>query len=295
MSRQFTLGDTICGYPVHPAAALFPLILGAGFDALVADIRDNGQMEPIVIDSDGALIDGRNRGRACDLLGIAPNVKTYDGADVLKYVISHNLHNRHLTDGQRAMIAAKIATRTPGQWSKSLHMNDLAPTWAEASALLAVSASSIQKCRLVIKHGTDPLQSMVANGQAPVATAARVATKLAPAEQDAYVEQVLAGADPVKIAPPDLYQGERRDKVISRDADADKPKPSVTYGFRRKHADQIDALIVAVSGVVTAFQGISALDASMTSEEATRLTGGLSKQIRGLNRINNLIKECITQ
>jgi hypothetical protein len=287
------VSDTICGYPVHSAAALFPLILGAEFDALVADIRDNGQMEPIVIDGDGALIDGRNRGRACDLLGIAPNVKTYDGADVLQYVISHNLHRRHLTDGQRAMIAARIATRPPGRRNQMCHTTSLVPTIAEAADLLAVSTPSINRARLVTTHGTESLQSLVANGQAPVLTASRVATKLAPAEQDAYVEQVLAGADPVKAAPPNVYQRDHRDKAASRKAEADEPKPSVVYGTRRKHADQIDALIVAVSGVVAAFQGISALDASVTSEEATRLTGGLSEQMRGLSRIHNLIKERI--
>jgi hypothetical protein len=293
MSHQFTPGDTICGYPVHPTAALFPLILGAEFGALVADIRDNGQMEPIVIDSDGVLIDGRNRGRACDLLGIAPNVKTYDGADVLQYVISHNLHRRHLTDGQRAMIAARIATRKPGEHDgKPCGTTELPPTTDEAADLFKVKAGSVYKAKVVIKHGTESLQNLVANGGAPVLTAARVATELAPADQDEYVKHVLAGDDPVKAAPPGLIQSKWR---ASRKAEADEPKPSVAYGNRRKHADQIDALIVAVSGVVAAFQGISALDASVTSEEATRLTGGLSEQIRGLTRINNLIKERITQ
>lgn len=35
----------IAGFPVHEAAELFPLITGPDFEALVADIRENGQME----------------------------------------------------------------------------------------------------------------------------------------------------------------------------------------------------------------------------------------------------------
>lgn len=201
--------SAIAGFTVHEAAELFPLITGPEFRALVDDISKNGQMEPVVLDSEGRIIDGRNRARACEALNIHPITKRYDGDNVLQFVVSHNLHRRHLTDSQRAMIAARLATRGPGMRREILEKSTLSydrvpPSVSEAAELLAVSTSSVAKAKTVQRDGTPELQSLVAEGRAPVATAARVALEMNAAEQNAYVATVRAGADPVKASPPDL-------------------------------------------------------------------------------------------
>ena len=63
----------------HPAAAIFPLLEGTEFDSLVADIRENGLRESIWLERDGRILDGRNRLRACEVAGIEPRFRTYDG------------------------------------------------------------------------------------------------------------------------------------------------------------------------------------------------------------------------
>lgn len=93
---------------VHPAAELFPMMDDESFAELVNDIRERGQHEPIVFWR-GSLIDGRNRLKACQQLGIEPDTcEVSDDVDPLWWVVSANLHRRHLTQSQKAMIAAKL-------------------------------------------------------------------------------------------------------------------------------------------------------------------------------------------
>ena len=93
----------------HPVSNLFPLMQGADFEALKQDISEHGQLEPIWLHPDGSIIDGRNRHRACIELGITPHFRTWDGAgSLVSFVVSLNLHRRHLDAGQRGMIGLKV-------------------------------------------------------------------------------------------------------------------------------------------------------------------------------------------
>jgi phage N-6-adenine-methyltransferase len=84
----------------HPAASIFPLMQGAEYDALVADVAEHGQLEPIWL-YEGKILDGRNRWRACADLGLVPEMREWNGDDPQSFVVSLNLHRRHLTREQR--------------------------------------------------------------------------------------------------------------------------------------------------------------------------------------------------
>lgn len=100
----------------HPYADIFPMMSGPELDALARDIKDNGLQMPIYL-LDGMILDGRNRYRACMLADVEPRFEIWqpgvpldDVADShpLRWVISLNLHRRHLTPSQRSAVAVEI-------------------------------------------------------------------------------------------------------------------------------------------------------------------------------------------
>src|SRR5438477_7105269 len=125
----------------HPVANIFPLVEGTEFDEFVADIRQHGLHEPIIVYGD-KILDGRNRYRACLAAGIEPTFTVYQGDDPVAYVISLNLRRRHLDESQRAMVAAKLATLVHGQ--RQTGQLAAVPTQEEAAALLNIGERSVR-------------------------------------------------------------------------------------------------------------------------------------------------------
>lgn len=78
------------------------------YQELVEDIRKNGQRESIWT-YQGKIVDGRNRYKACEELAIQPKIKEWDGSgSLISFVISLNLHRRHLSSSQKAAISLEV-------------------------------------------------------------------------------------------------------------------------------------------------------------------------------------------
>jgi hypothetical protein len=124
--------------PVHPAADLFPLMSPDELRELGEDIKANGLREPIVMISEKgrwSVLDGRNRLDAMEAVGLpmptplvlpprrAEAVRVYQGSyaiehnlgDPYAYVLSANIHRRHLTAEQKREIIAKVLKANPEQ------------------------------------------------------------------------------------------------------------------------------------------------------------------------------------
>lgn len=93
---------------VHPAARLFPLLDGVELEELAKDIAHGGLIEPLWLMSDGTLLDGRNRLAACELASVEPRWRVYGGDDPVGFVVSQNVHRRHMSQGQLAMVAVEL-------------------------------------------------------------------------------------------------------------------------------------------------------------------------------------------
>lgn len=100
-------------FELHPLCTLFPRMAGAEFAALCADIKANGLRTPIVL-HDGMILDGGNRYRACVETGVRMEFVEFGGSSAVSFVLSSNLHRRHMTAGQQAAIVASAQ-----DWAKA--------------------------------------------------------------------------------------------------------------------------------------------------------------------------------
>ena len=192
----------------HDVANIFPLMTGADFEALKADIAEHGLREPIWLHPDGRIIDGRNRHRACIEAGIAPEFRTWDGNGlIVPFVVSLNLHRRHLTESQRAMIAARLANMAEGRPTENRSIDLVSQS--EAADMLNVSVPSTKRARAVQANGAPELVEAVERGDVAVSAAAQVATL--PQEW----QRVIVEHNEVPEVATELRQG-RADAVEKR-------------------------------------------------------------------------------
>ncbi len=142
------------------------------FEELKKDIGSNGLQMPILLQH-GKLVDGRHRLRACKELGITPRFEEITAAndDIARTVVSINLHRRHLTEGQRALIAARIANLGIGGNQYSAE----AVSQRQAATDMNVSVDSVQRARKVLKNGAPELVAAVTSGKIDISNAARLA------------------------------------------------------------------------------------------------------------------------
>jgi N6-adenosine-specific RNA methylase IME4 len=145
----------------HPVASIFPAMGEAEYAALKADIKANGQREAIWT-WQGQIIDGRHRDRACSELGVPCQAREHQGEEsgLVGFVVSLNLHRRHLNESQRAVVAARIATLPQGP--NRVTGKSAGVSQEEASALLNVSDRSIRDVKRLEREAPELLPKVEA-------------------------------------------------------------------------------------------------------------------------------------
>ena len=169
-------------YPVHPAATLFPMMNAEELQGLADDIREHGQREPVIL-FDGAVLDGRNRLRACELAGVEPLTCVRDDiASPTTFVLSLNLHRRHLTPAQRAALGVDVS-------------ESFAAEAAERARIGNAKGGSAER-----KSGTDSVPDSTASERDPDARSLTQAAKAVGAGREA-TERMAA----VQRAAPEVF------------------------------------------------------------------------------------------
>lgn len=204
-------------YEFHEAADIFPLLEGKAYEKFKDDIKKHGLREAVML-YDEKIIDGRNRYRVCKEEGIPLKTETWKGnGSPVDFVLSRNLHRRHLTASQRAMVAARArkefekeaAQRKAdgqkkggeiggrGQKIASSSKDEQAISSSNARGLASrqagqacgVSASSVDRARQVIGHGAQVLVDAVDKGKVSIAAAAKVAEAYPKSKQTEIVQK----------------------------------------------------------------------------------------------------------
>lgn len=100
-------------YPIHPAAAVLPLIEGDARGELKKALHDRGQLVPIqLLNHKGKphVLDGRNRQELLLELGMEPKYTRVDlrGRTPQQFVVDINLERRQLSASQKGWLALKL-------------------------------------------------------------------------------------------------------------------------------------------------------------------------------------------
>lgn len=203
----------------HDLATIFPLDEDH-IEDLANDIKLNGQRVPIET-FEGKIIDGRRRWLACQKAGVKPTTKAVKPSDPIAYVVSLNLHRRHLSLTQLAMVAARARDWYDKQATKRMQAgggdkkSDKArtgkanfpdPMQAEkgqardqVGKVVGVSGRSVEHATNILKRGTPELIAAVDADKIAVSTAEKALT-LTPKEQVEFVR--TARASPGAKVPP---------------------------------------------------------------------------------------------
>lgn len=153
----------------HPVAALFPMLPDDELQELAESIKARGLEHPIVLDSEGRILDGRNRYAACNLAGIEPRFVTFEGQDADGYALDVNIQRRHLSKSQRAMA---VAMRFP-EGERGRGKNSDARKALETSGF---SADRLKRARAVLRALPETAARVLA-GDVPLDEAYSAAVK----------------------------------------------------------------------------------------------------------------------
>lgn len=245
------VGQVKLDMAVHPVADLFPMLPTDELHDLAEDIKLRGQLQPIVLDSDGRILDGRNRFAACKLADVEPKFSTYEGDDPDGYALAVNISRRHMTKGQQAIVVARSCLVSKQKLR-------------DAEAAHGINKARIAQANVILEFATDLADEVLAGGAG--ATKFDAAYEIAK-QRKREKQQRADEADAIREEAPDLAAAVEEESITlaaakeelqRRQADAD----------RSKRIAPIDAL-VAESGARTFAARVEAEE--LTWAEAERL------------------------
>jgi hypothetical protein len=220
----------VAKYTIHPVALKFPELPPDEFEALKESIRKHGLFEPIIVNGDGVILDGRHRYQACLELNRPPmmfnfaDVKGADNLSAEEFIFDSNMKRRHLSESQRAAVAAEFANMRQGERTDLEPCNNCDKVSQEkAGELLKVSRGSVSRAKKVKAKNPEAFNK-VKNGEVSL---------------NAAVKSVEAEEKVTSWSATDQQEGSANDKK------SDKTKPQVARDHISVTAKQFHAAVNA--------------------------------------------------
>ena len=189
--------------PIHPLCAILPDLSEWEFKSLQESIRDNGLVESILLYED-MVLDGRHREKACIEVGVTCRYEFFAGTyeQAADRVIAR-AYARSLDKGQRAMMAAKMATAKVGRPKESTLEESIIDksslqesiTGEQAADKLNVGAGTVSRAR-AINNKSEVLAQAVLNKELSLNNAEKL-MNASPAIIESALAKVRAG-EPIK-------------------------------------------------------------------------------------------------
>lgn len=272
-------------YEFHEYCLMFPPADEITIEEMSYDIQKNGLSDPVVL-YEGKILDGRNRYLACKKAGLKPRTVEYDGDDPLSFVISKNLHRRHLTNAQKAMMASRILAEKG--------KNATAGDRAMVSHMLEVGESMVKIAQRVDRLAIKPIKSMLTNGKLTINKANTILNEAR--------DRSGARINGSKIHPNDeekFHSAQRRifctdviDKQPLLFEDAEEYAPGMLTGIReakqfRKAVMDIQSVITKITEVPTMFDEASNIVGALDQEKLlSAILGVMQRTVRDvLNKV----------
>lgn len=200
-------------YQIHPYADKYPMLPDDELAELAESIAQNGLRQPIVLDTEGRILDGRNRYAACEKAGVAPEFVTYEGEDLAEYVIDCNTSRRHMSTGARAMATALVLVedgrREGGRWAYGNIANNEDLHRSSAKKALA-------QCGVVLDY-TPHLAQAIVTGDLALDAAYREANQ---AKQSAEAEKIAERNRARAEREAEKAEAERQQRLLTQLKDA---------------------------------------------------------------------------
>lgn len=251
-------------YEFHELCLMFPPADDMTIEEMSFDIQTNGLKDPVVI-YEGKILDGRNRYLACRKAGLEPKTVEYKGKDPLGFVISKNLHRRHLTPAQKSMIAANIlAEKGPKATSADR---------ALLARQMEVGESMVKIAQRINHLAIDPIKTMLNSGRLSINKANTILNEARDRTDTRITNNTVHPKDEKKFkrAQRKIFCTDVIDKQPLLFEEAEEYAPGMLTGI--KEAKKFRKAVMDIQTVITKITEVPSM-----FDEASNIVGALDQE-----------------